>query len=53
MIDYGYLRGNSLDARDMGHKKVVGAVGIGPEESEGSVGGNRRGWGGEYTEREA
>ena len=45
MIDSVYLRGNSADDRDMGHKNVVGAVGIGPDESEGSVGGNRRGWG--------
>ena len=51
MIDYGYLRGNGADARDMCRKKVVVSGGIGPDNSEGG-GGNRRGGGGENRQRE-
>ena len=46
MIDYGSLKVNGVDARNVGCKKEVVSGGIGPEKSEGGVSGNRRGGGG-------
>ena len=44
--NYGPLRGNSADSRDVGCEKVVGEGGTGPGGSVGSDGGIRRGGGG-------
>ena len=40
--DFGTLRGDSTDARDVGEKKVVGTSGPVPGGSEGGVGGRGR-----------
>ena len=51
MIDYGYLRGNGADTRDMCRKNVVVSGGIGPDKIEGGGSNRREAGGGIYGGR--